>query len=71
MLVLTRKRSESILIGDGVRLVVVKIERGGVRIGIEAPASVPILRSELTEYPEAGARRKAPLSTSATASALA
>jgi carbon storage regulator len=71
MLVLTRKRSESILIGDGVRLVVVKIERGGVRLGIEAPASVPILRSELTDHPEAGARREAPLSTSATASALA
>ncbi len=47
MLVLSRKAMQSIWIGDQIRITVVKIERNGVRLGIEAPASVPIVREEL------------------------
>ena len=44
MLILGRREGESILIDGGIRIVVVSCDRGGVRIGIEAPASVKILR---------------------------
>jgi carbon storage regulator len=47
MLVLSRKRSDSVLIGGGIRITVVKIERNQVRLGIEAPGNVEILREEL------------------------
>lgn len=47
MLVLSRKRSESLLIGDGVKITVIKVERNQVRLGIEAPGNVSILRAEL------------------------
>ena len=47
MLVLTRKRDESIRIGSEIVIRVVRLSRGKVRIGIEAPADVPIHRAEL------------------------
>lgn len=47
MLVLSRKRDDVILIGDDIRITVVKIDRSHVRIGIEAPGTVPIIREEL------------------------
>ena len=47
MLVLSRKRDDVIVIGDDVRITIVKIERNGVRIGIEAPGSTTIVREEL------------------------
>lgn len=46
MLVLTRRKGESIVIGDAV-LTLLDAGRGRVRIGIEAPAEVPIMRGEL------------------------
>jgi len=49
MLVLSRKPLESILIGSDVRITVLKVERSHVRIGIEAPGSVTILRAELVD----------------------
>jgi carbon storage regulator len=49
MLVLSRKVSESLLIGSDVRVTVLKVERNHVRIGIEAPGEVTILRAELVE----------------------
>lgn len=49
MLVLTRKRMEQIVIGSEIRITVVKLEGNQVRLGIEAPADVGILRSELVE----------------------
>ena len=48
MLVLTRGRQESILIGD-VRVTVIQVGRGKVRIGIEAPKDTPVMRAELVE----------------------
>ena len=47
MLVLSRKRSQSLYIGDDIKITVVKIEGNQVRLGIEAPAGVSILREEL------------------------
>ncbi|MBI1324550.1 carbon storage regulator CsrA [bacterium] len=49
MLVLSRKLNESIVIGDKVTVTVLKVDRNCVRIGIEAPAEVPIFRMELLE----------------------
>lgn len=47
MLVLSRKQGESILVGDDVRLTVVRIEGSIVRLGIEAPREITVLREEI------------------------
>jgi len=47
VLILGRRAGESIMIGDGIRVVVLSSDRGGVRLGIEAPADVTILRGEI------------------------
>ncbi|KOF55888.1 MULTISPECIES: carbon storage regulator CsrA [Clostridium] len=47
MLVITRKKDESILIGDNVEIVVVKIDDGSVKLAINAPRDIKILRKEL------------------------
>jgi len=49
LLVVTRKIGERVLIGDKIAVTVVKIGNGGVRIGIEAPPEMAILREELAE----------------------
>jgi len=48
MLVLSRKSGEKILIGDKISITVVRIAPGIVRIGVDAPDDLPILREELT-----------------------
>lgn len=47
MLVLSRKVGERIWIGEDISVTVVRITGGGVRIGIEAPAEMPVVREEL------------------------
>lgn len=47
MLVIGRKKGESILIGDDVEITIVKIENGSVKIAINAPREIGILRKEL------------------------
>ena len=47
MLVLSRKLGEKIYISDNICITVVDIDRGKIRLGIEAPRSVPIFRQEL------------------------
>ncbi|MFQ5513600.1 MAG: carbon storage regulator CsrA [Myxococcota bacterium] len=47
MLVLTRRLGESIRIGDEIRVRVLDIQRGQVRVAIEAPRSVPVHREEI------------------------
>jgi carbon storage regulator len=47
MLVLSRKLGEKIFIGENICITVVDIDRGKIRLGIEAPRDVPIFRQEL------------------------
>ena len=47
VLVLSRKVGERILIGDKITVTVVKIGHGGVRIGIDAPTELAVVREEL------------------------
>ncbi|WP_066892475.1 carbon storage regulator CsrA [Clostridium nigeriense] len=49
MLVITRKKGESILIGDNIEISVSKIEDGSVKLAIKAPKEMTILRKELFE----------------------
>jgi carbon storage regulator len=53
MLVLTRRRNESIVIGPNVTVRVVAIRKGSVKLAIEAPPEVPIHREELRRRIEA------------------
>lgn len=50
MLVLSRKAGERILIGDDVAITVVRIGPNSVRIGIEAPKTMNIVREELCDF---------------------
>lgn len=47
MLVLSRKKNESIVINDDISIVVVEIRGDKVRLGIEAPREVPVHRREI------------------------
>ena len=47
MLVLSRKVGQRILIGDDISITIVRIAQGGVRIGIEAPRELSVVREEL------------------------
>lgn len=47
MLQLSRKAGETIVIGDDIRVTVMQVAGGSVRVGIEAPRSVPVYREEL------------------------
>ena len=49
MLVVTRKRNEAIVIGEGIHVRVLRVGRDGVRIGIDAPPHVPVHRAEIYE----------------------
>ena len=49
MLILGRREGDSILIEGGIRIVVLSCDRGGVRIGIEAPPELKILRGEIAQ----------------------
>lgn len=55
MLVLTRKSGESVVIDGNIKLTVVQIAPGRVKIGIEAPAHVTIDRAEVAARKEADA----------------
>ena len=49
MLVLSRKKNESIVINDDITIVVVEIRGDKVRLGVEAPKEVPVHRQEVFE----------------------
>lgn len=49
MLVLTRKKGESIIIGDNVEITVAEVEEGRVKLGITAPKDVKVLRKEVID----------------------
>jgi carbon storage regulator len=54
MLVLSRKRGESIVIGNGITITVVDVKGNRVRLAFNAPAEVPIHRKEIQDRIEAG-----------------
>ena len=47
MLVLTRKAGESIMLGDDIELKIISVEGDQVKIGIDAPRSVKVYRTEI------------------------
>jgi carbon storage regulator len=49
MLILSRKLEEAIWLGDNIKIKIMGIDKGTVKIGIEAPSDVTILREELKE----------------------
>jgi carbon storage regulator len=49
MLVISRKEDQKIKIGDDIEIVIVSIDKNQVKIGINAPKEIQILRSELLE----------------------
>lgn len=57
MLTLTRRKGEGVLVGSDVEVVVVEVSRGRVRLGIRAPRSLPVHRSELVSRVGAHNRR--------------
>lgn len=68
MLVLSRKVGERILIGENISVTVVRITGGGVRIGVEAPSDMAVIRQELKDRLKAEdeALPKVPLKTTGT-----
>jgi carbon storage regulator len=60
MLVLTRKGNQSIMIGDDIEVTVLAIMGEKVRIGIDAPRSVPVFRKEVYLEIQAGRDGTAP-----------
>jgi carbon storage regulator len=49
MLVLSRRRGEAIMIGDGITVTILAVDGARVKLGIAAPAEVPVHREELYE----------------------
>lgn len=56
MLVLSRKETERIRLGDSIVVTVVRVSGDKVRLGIEAPPHVLVLRDELQPHPPAAAK---------------
>lgn len=52
MLVLARKRNESIVIGDDIEIVIVEISEDKVKLGIKAPKTTKVFRKELLQEVE-------------------
>lgn len=61
MLVLSRKVGERILLGDKIKITVVRISGGGVRLGIEAPTDLPVVREEVVISQQAGKTLQMPV----------
>ena len=57
MLVLNRKPGESIIVGDNIEIKILEIQDGKIKIGIEAPREVSILRKEVYDEVIAENRR--------------
>ena len=58
MLVLSRKRSEQIVIAENIVITVVEIRGDKVRLGIEAPVEIPVHRKEVYEAIQRGKKGK-------------
>ena len=53
MLVLSRKVGEKILIGDNISVTIVRVAQGTVRVGVEAPQEMAIVREEIKQQQQA------------------
>lgn len=53
MLILRRRAGETLVIGENVKITVMDVYEGGVRLAIDAPKSIPVLRSELLQAVDA------------------
>ncbi|HQK63769.1 MAG TPA: carbon storage regulator CsrA [Candidatus Staskawiczbacteria bacterium] len=60
MLVLSRKKNESIVINDDITIVVVEIRGDKVRLGVEAPKEIPVHRREVQDAIDLEKAAKAP-----------
>lgn len=60
MLVLSRKLGEKIVIGENICITVIDIDRGKIRLGIEAPRTIPVYRQELLANQPANPAAPAP-----------
>ncbi|MDG2385255.1 MAG: carbon storage regulator [Pirellulaceae bacterium] len=58
MLVLSRKVGERILVGDQITITVVRLTNGGVRLGIEAPGDLTVVREEVLKEDRPVSARK-------------
>ena len=63
MLVLSRQRDESIMVGDNVQITIVDIRGDKVRLGIVAPAEIPVHRKEVYDAIQRENRKAAEVST--------
>lgn len=61
MLVLKRKVGESIIIADGIEIVILGLEGSQVRLGVKAPRDIPVYREEI--YRELQATNREALTT--------
>lgn len=60
MLILRRKKNESLLIGENIRITVIECAGDGVRLAIDAPKQISILREELSEAEQSNKTALAP-----------
>ena len=63
MLVLSRKVGERILIGDCITVTIVRVAPGVVRLGVDAPQNMTIVREELLDPPDMTSAREELLAT--------
>ena len=64
MLVLSRRETQRIQLGDSIVVTIVRVKGDRVRLGIEAPANIRVLRTELEPCKELQAELSPPLSAS-------
>lgn len=64
MLILRRKKNESFLIGNNIRITIIECASDGVRIAIDAPKQISILREELSEAEQINKTALAPAASS-------
>ena len=60
MLVLTRQRDESIMIGDDIEILIVDVRGDRIRLGIKAPKEIPVHRKEIYHAIQKNERKKYP-----------
>lgn len=60
MLILRRKKNESLLIGENIRITIIECAADGVRVAIDAPKQISILREELSEAEQTNKKASKP-----------